>query len=61
MTTTGNMKKGNVKKRAVGKPGLANSDDYARAIIARKVSGVRACDGCSEESAPKKSEIPWRG
>jgi len=34
MTTTGNMKKGNVKKRAVGKPGLANSDDYARAIIA---------------------------
>ena len=34
MSTTGNMKKGNVKKRAVGKPGLANSDDYARAIIA---------------------------
>jgi hypothetical protein len=34
MTTTGNKKKGNVKKRAVGKPGSANSDDYARAIIA---------------------------
>jgi hypothetical protein len=58
MTTTGNMKKGNVKKRAVGKPGLAN---YARAIIARKVSGVRAREGCSEEGAPKKNEIPWRG
>jgi hypothetical protein len=61
MTPTGNMKKGNVKKRAVGKPGLANSDDYARAIIARKVSGVRAREGCWEESAPKKNEIPWRG
>jgi hypothetical protein len=61
MSTTGNMKKGNVKKRAVGKPGLANSDDYARAIIARKVSGVRTCEGCSEEGAPKKNEIPWRG
>lgn len=34
MTATGNMKKGNVKKRAVGKPGLANSDEHARAIIA---------------------------
>jgi hypothetical protein len=61
MSTTGNMKKGNVQKRAVGKPGLANSDDYARAIIARKVSGVRAREGCSEEGAPKKNEIPWRG
>jgi hypothetical protein len=34
MATTGNVKKGNPKKGTVGKPGLANSDDHAQAIIA---------------------------
>ena len=34
MNTTGNPKKGNLKKGAVGTPGTTNSDEYARAIIA---------------------------
>jgi len=41
MSTTGNMKKGNVKKRAVGKPGLANSDDPESLKYPHDVIGIR--------------------
>jgi N-acetyl-anhydromuramyl-L-alanine amidase AmpD len=56
MNTTGNLKKGTLKKGAVGRPGMSNSDDYARAIIGE---GQRARD--DQNSALDHPVITPRG